>query len=115
MRRVHNYRAARAIVNSPLVKTSWYGGDPNWGRVIAALGYSGAQIQEDQVEIRYNDLVSVRNGRVAPQTSLKDLEHVLAGKEFGITVDLHLGGGAHTLYTCDCSEAYVRINAEYMT
>lgn len=109
------HRATRAIANSPLVKTSWYGGDPNWGRVIAALGYSGAQIQEDQVEIRYNDLVAVQNGRVAAQTSLKDLERVLAGKEFAITIDLHLGSAEHTLYTCDCSEAYVRINAEYMT
>lgn len=108
-------RAARAVGGSLLVKTSWFGGDPNWGRVMDALGYSGAEFEENQVEIRYDHCVAVRNGQAATATALQDLERVLRAKEFTLTIDLHQGTGEYTLYTCDCSIEYVKINSEYMT
>ena len=108
-------RAARAVANSPLVKSSWYGQDPNWGRVIDAVGYSGADVREDLVEISYGDLAIVRGGCRAPDVELSEVEKILAEKEFVLTIDLNLGEDADTVYTCDCSEEYVRINSEYMT
>ena len=107
-------KAARAIANSLLVKTSWFGCDPNWGRVIDAVGYSGADVREELVDIRYDDVLAVRHGQAAGEP-LARLEEVLRRKEFSLTVSLHLGSGADTVYTCDCSEEYVKINSEYMT
>jgi glutamate N-acetyltransferase / amino-acid N-acetyltransferase len=108
-------KAIRAVANSLLVKTSWFGGDPNWGRVIDAVGYSGAEMKEELVDISYDDLFAVKGGMANPETSIKDLEKVLAKKSFTLNIDLHLGKGSDTVYTCDCSEEYVRINSEYMT
>ncbi|MFC1497657.1 bifunctional ornithine acetyltransferase/N-acetylglutamate synthase, partial [Verrucomicrobiota bacterium] len=108
-------KAVRAIANSMLVKTSWYGEDPNWGRVIDAVGYSGADVREDLVDINYDDVCAVKNGQTAKNTSVKDLEKVLAQKCFTVNVNLNLGEETDTVYTCDCSEEYVRINSEYMT
>jgi glutamate N-acetyltransferase/amino-acid N-acetyltransferase len=107
--------AARAIANSLLVKTSWFGGDPNWGRIIDAVGYSGAEVIEDQVSINFDELKAVKNGRKSPDISIKDLEKVIAKKSFKVEVNLNLGKGSDTVYTCDCSDEYVKINAEYMT
>ena len=107
--------AARAVANSLLVKTSWFGCDPNWGRIIDAVGYSGADVKEEQVEITFDDEVIVSNGCRVPQQPLKRLEAVLAQDAFTVTVDLHLGAGRDTVYTCDCSDEYVRINSEYTT
>jgi len=108
-------RASRAIANSLLVKTSWFGGDPNWGRVIAAVGHSGADVTQDLVDVSFDGVLAVKGGQKAPQFALKDLERILQQKTFTIQVDLHRGPGADTVYTCDCSAEYVRINAEYMT
>jgi glutamate N-acetyltransferase/amino-acid N-acetyltransferase len=107
--------AARAIANSLLCKTAWFGGDPNWGRVIAAVGYSGAEVKQDLIEIRFGDVLTVSGGCMAPGVALADIEKVYAQKAFEIGVDLHLGNGVSTVYTCDCSYEYVKINAEYMT
>lgn len=108
-------KATRAVANSLLVKTAWCGGDPNWGRIIDAVGYSGARIKEELTEIRFDDLPAVKKGRRAPGVELKDLEKVFARRSFSVVIDLHLGKGTDTVYTCDCSEEYIRINAEYMT
>ena len=108
-------KAARAVANSLLVKTSWFGGDPNWGRVIDAVGYSGARVKEERVNIAYDGISAVRGGMKAPNFALKDLERVLKQKSFVIDIDLHLGKGKDTVYTCDCSFDYVKINSEYMT
>jgi glutamate N-acetyltransferase/amino-acid N-acetyltransferase len=108
-------KAARSIANSLLVKTSWYGGDPNWGRVNAAVGYSGAEVDPDRVEIRFDGVCAVRAGQKAPEFALKELEKIMAQKAFGLEVDLHLGQGSDTVYTCDCSIEYVKINSEYTT
>ncbi len=107
--------AARAVARSLLVKTSWYGGDPNWGRVIDAVGYSGAHVDEDRTVIAYDEVQAFADGRPAPAGRLRELEAVLRRPEFRLRIDLGLGNGEATLYTCDCSEEYVRINAEYMT
>jgi glutamate N-acetyltransferase/amino-acid N-acetyltransferase len=108
-------RAARAVANSLLVKTSWFGMDPNWGRVIAAVGYSGAAVRGDKVGIDFEGVPAVRCGCAAPGFSLEQLEAILQLPAFEIVVDLHLGRGCATVYTCDCSEEYVRINASYLT
>ena len=108
-------KAARAVCNSLLVKTAWTGGDPNWGRIIAAVGYSGARMRDDTVDIAFDGIPAVRNGQWADGTSLKDLEEVYARKAFEIVIDLHTGGKSATVYTCDCSQEYVKINSEYMT
>ena len=108
-------KAVRAVANSLLVKTSWFGGDPNWGRVIDAVGYSGARVKEDRVDIAYDGISAVKGGMKAPNFALQDLERVLKQKCFTIDIDLHLGKSADTVYTCDCSFDYVKINSEYMT
>lgn len=108
-------KACRAIANSLLVKTSWFGQDPNWGRIVDAVGYSGADVNECSVDIYYDDICAVRNGCVAGDSALRDLEEVLRKSEFTITVDLRIGSGSDTVYTCDCSEEYVKINSEYTT
>lgn len=107
--------AARSVANSLLVKTAWFGGDPNWGRVIDAVGYSGAAVKEEKVDISFDSKPIVRKGRRAPGVELAELEAVFKQKEFTIDIDLHLGKGRDTVYTCDCSYDYVKINSEYMT
>ncbi len=101
--------AARSVANSFLVKTSWVGTYPNWGRVMDALGYSPAKVDENKVEIFYNKLLAVRNGLKAG-ASIEQLSAVVAKKEFTLAIDLHLGRHAATVYSCDCTEEYVKIN-----
>ena len=101
--------AARSVANSFLVKTSWVGSYPNWGRIMDALGYSPARVDETKVEIRYGSLLCAHNGLKAG-ASIEQLSKVAAQKEFTITIDLHLGRHAATVYSCDCTEDYVKIN-----
>ena len=108
-------RAARAIAKSPLAKTSWFGRDPNWGRVLAAVGYSGAKVDGAKAEIFYGRQWAYRRGEVAGEKQLAKLAKVLQADSFEITVDLHLGKGEATIYTCDFSVDYVHINANYTT
>ena len=108
-------RAARAVAKSPLAKTSWFGGDPNWGRVLAAVGYSGADVADTRAEVFYDGVWAYRRGEVADEAQLARLAAVLRKKEFTVTVDLHLGKGEGTVYTCDLSLDYIHINADYTT
>lgn len=101
--------AARSVANSFLVKTSWVGTYPNWGRVMDALGYSPAKVDETKVEIFYDKLLAVRNGLKAG-ASIERLSTIVAKKQFTLTIDLHLGRHAATVYSCDCTEEYVQIN-----
>jgi len=101
--------AARAIANSILVKCSWFGGDPNWGRIMDAVGYSGARIREDRIRISYNGLPAVVDGMPAPTPPAR-LRAVAKKKEFTITVDLGLAGGAHRIWTTDLTTKYVEFN-----
>lgn len=106
-------KAASAIANSLLVKTAIYGNDANWGRLMAALGYSGAALNEEFVDIYINDLKIVQGG----VTTGKDREanERLRNTEIKILIDLNLGIGSTRVLTSDLTEDYVRINAEYRT
>ena len=108
-------RAARAIAKSPLAKTSWFGKDPNWGRVLAAAGYSGAQVVDMEAEVFYGKTWAYRKGRVADAAQLAKLEKEMQGPELVVTVDLHLGTYESTIFTCDFSLDSVHINADYTT
>ena len=101
--------AARAVANSVLVKTSWCGGDPNWGRILDALGYSRARINADLVDIAYEGLPAVRGGMPA-RTPLAKLKKIVAQPTFSIDIHLHLGRGHCTMHTCDLTEKYVELN-----
>lgn len=108
-------RAARSVAKSPLAKTSWFGRDPNWGRVLAAVGYSGADVVDVKAEVFYDGEWAFRRGEVADEAQLKRLAKVLEKDEFEVVVDLHLGRGESSIYTCDLSLDYVHINADYTT
>jgi len=108
-------KAARAISKSPLVKTSWFGLDPNWGRVIAAVGYSGAAVDDRWAQVYYGDVCAYDKGRVAGKDALKPMQDVMRKRSFDVTVNLNLGNGEDVIYTCDFSHDYVKINAEYTT
>jgi glutamate N-acetyltransferase/amino-acid N-acetyltransferase len=107
--------AARAVANSALVKTSWHGGDPNWGRIIDALGYSSAKIVEEKVDIGYSAsggkkiLWSLKHGQPT-QTTFKELCVAVAPKEFELHINLHLGSAGAVMYACDLTEEYVDFN-----
>jgi glutamate N-acetyltransferase/amino-acid N-acetyltransferase len=109
---------AKAIVRSPLVKSAVFGCDPNWGRVVAAVGYSGAQVEQDRISLEFrnedNSARLVENGIVG--TTPEDvLKSIMKSEEIIICVDLGLGGGHATAWGCDLTYDYVRINAEYTT
>ena len=108
-------RAARAVAKSPLAKTSWFGKDPNWGRVLAAVGYSGAEVSDMQAEVFYDRAWAFRRGQIADEAQLAKLAKVMEKDEFTVTVDLHLGKYESSIYTCDFSLDYVHINADYTT
>ena len=101
--------AVRSVANSVLVKTSWCGGDPNWGRVMDALGYSRARVHEDLVDIAYNGVPAVRGG-MPTRTSLAKLKKIVVQPTFTIDIRLHLGHGRCTMHTCDLTEKYVELN-----
>ncbi len=101
--------AAEAVANSTLVKCAWAGNDPNWGRIMDALGYSGAKMEEARTSIDYGGLPIVRQGVLAP-TPWSKLRAVAAGKQFRITIDLGYGVYAHEVWTTDLTEEYVRLN-----
>ncbi len=108
-------RAARAIAKSPLSKTSWFGRDPNWGRVLAAAGYSGAAVCDAKAEVFYDGVWAFRRGKIADEAQLGKLAEVMKKDAFTVTVNLNLGGHEATIYTCDFSLGYVHINADYTT
>ena len=107
-------RAARGISTSLLVKTAVHGGDPNWGRIVCALGNSGAQFHPDALDIWIGDTATVLGGRIQDYHE-PDVAAHLRQAECRIAVDLHAGPAAATAWTGDLSHDYVTINAEYMT
>ena len=106
--------AARTIVGSMLVKAAVHGSDPNWGRVLAAAGRSGAALAPEKTELFLGDIRVVREGTPAAFDKGQAVKY-LDGEEVKITLNLHIGRGAATAWGCDLSEEYVRINAEYTT
>ncbi len=114
--------AAKAIVSSSLVKTALFGADPNWGRIVAAVGYSGAEMDESIISISLGsgkeDVKIVDYGVVKASEGtieLETAEEIMKQENIKITVDIGLGDGVATAYGCDLSYDYVRINAEYST
>jgi glutamate N-acetyltransferase/amino-acid N-acetyltransferase len=108
-------QAAMAIANSSLVKTAFFGQDANWGRVFAAVGYSGAQVDPGRVDLYFDDVAMTRNGIFAGGDAEARGTEALRNKEFTVTVDLKLGAGQATVYTSDLSYDYIKINADYRT
>ena len=102
-------RVAEAVANSSLVKCSWNGSDPNWGRVIDAVGYSGARVQESKVDIFFGGLAGAKGGQAA-RTPITRLKAAVAKKEFTVTINLNMGRGNHRVFTSDLSEGYVAYN-----
>jgi len=107
--------AARAVANSPLVKTSWHGGDPNWGRIIDAIGYSAAKVVEEKIDIGYSALDgkkilwSLKRGQPTKAT-FPQLCQAVAPKEFELHINLNLGSADAVMYAADLTEAYVDFN-----
>ncbi len=102
-----------AIANSPLVKTAIAGEDPNWGRVVMAIGKSGAAADRDRLTIRFGDILVAENGWVSPDYKEEDAAAYMKGQDLVIAVDLGLGEGASTVWTCDLTHGYIEINADY--
>lgn len=107
-------KCAEAICNSMLCKTAWFGNDPNWGRVAAALGYAGAEFDPDAVNVYYDEMPVIKNGGDAG-TPEAELAEVIKKKEFTVLVDLGSGKADYWMWTCDLSYEYVKINADYHT
>ena len=106
--------AARTIVSSPLVKAAVYGCDPNWGRILAAVGRSGIELVESSIDLSIRDIPLVRGGIPLP-FSREAIAQVLGQSEVPITLNLNLDSGSATAWGCDLSEQYVVINSQYTT
>tara|TARA_R110002072_G_scaffold17661_8_gene66746 strand:+ start:113 stop:1339 length:1227 start_codon:yes stop_codon:yes gene_type:complete len=104
---------AMAIANSPLIKTAIAGEDPNWGRVVMAIGKSGAPADRDRLSIRFGDIEVARDGWRSPDYSEEDAAAHMKGQNVVIGVDLGLGEGRCTVWTCDLTHGYIDINADY--
>ncbi len=102
-----------SIANSPLVKTAIAGEDPNWGRIVMAVGKSGASADRDRLSIRFGDITVAENGWVAPSYREADGAAYMKGTDLVIGVDLGIGKGAATVWTCDLTHRYIAINADY--
>ncbi len=106
--------AARTVAGSPLVKAAIYGSDPNWGRIIAALGRSGAEIEEAKIDLFLDNICLMERGRPRPFDQ-EEASNAMKGAEVPIRVFLNLGEARATAWGCDLTEEYVKINAEYTT
>ena len=104
---------AMSIANSPLIKTAIAGEDPNWGRVVMAIGKSGAAADRDLLTIRFGDLLVAENGWVSPAYDEAKAAAYMKGEYLRISVDLGLGQGKCTVWTCDLTHGYIDINADY--
>ena len=106
--------AARTIVSSSLVKTAMYGADPNWGRILAAAGRSGAILEEEKTELYIGDTCVEKDG-MPVNFNEENVVNYLKGKEVHIRLNLHLGKAEATAWGCDMTEEYIKTNAEYTT
>ena len=106
-------RIALAIANSPLVKTAIAGNDANWGRIVMAVGKAGEKANRDRLRIAFGDHVVAENGARAPGYSEKTATKSVSGREVRIVADVGVGKGKSTVWTCDLTQGYIRINASY--
>ena len=108
-------RVAKAIAHSPLVKTAWAGCDPNWGRLVAAIGYSGVEIDPERIDIWFGEQRICRDGGRAAEFDEAAAHAYLRQEEFSISIDLNQGPGSCVFWTTDLTAEYVHINADYST
>ena len=108
-------RVAKTIAHSPLVKTAWAGCDPNWGRLVAAIGYSGAQVDPARIDIRFGELEICRDGGRATEFDEASAHAYISQREFSIEIELHQGHGSCVFWTTDLTAQYIHINADYST
>ncbi len=108
-------KAAMAVANSLLVKTAFFGQDANWGRILAAVGYSGVEIEQERISLSFDDVLMVSQGVFAGGDAEEKGSEILRKSEFSVTIDLALAEGNATVYTSDLSHDYVSINADYRT
>jgi glutamate N-acetyltransferase / amino-acid N-acetyltransferase len=106
---------ARSVANSPLVKTAINGQDPNWGRIMMAIGKTPARVDPDRIVIHVDDEPLAERGTLRPGARLDRIREIMGRAEYGITIDLGLGRSEDRVWTSDLSEEYVRINAKYTT
>jgi glutamate N-acetyltransferase/amino-acid N-acetyltransferase len=106
-------KVAFSIANSPLVKTAVAGEDPNWGRIVAAVGKSGAEADRDRLSIRFGDILVARKGWRNPDYKEEDGAAYMQGSELVFAVDLGMGRAKRSVWTCDLTARYVEINADY--
>ncbi len=107
-------RCAKAIANSPLVKTAIHGGDPNWGRLIAVAGRAGVAFELERAAVTIGPIVLFKDGRPYDEAA-PEAANYLKNDELTVSVDLGVGSASSTVWTCDLSAEYVKINAEYRT
>ena len=108
-------KIAKAIAHSPLIKTAWAGSDPNWGRLVAAIGYSGADIDPERIDIWFGSLRICRDGGRAAEFDEAAAHAYLKQPEFSIAIELNCGAGKCVFWTTDLTTEYVHINADYST
>jgi glutamate N-acetyltransferase/amino-acid N-acetyltransferase len=108
-------RAARTVANSSLVKTAFYGQDPNWGRILAALGRSGIEMNPDLVDIQIDSVQIVSHGMTLGIEAEAAAAEQMKNPEFSVVVDIHMGPFSDQMLTCDFTHDYVSINADYRT
>jgi glutamate N-acetyltransferase/amino-acid N-acetyltransferase len=108
-------RVAFKVAHSPLVKTAFFGQDPNWGRIMAAAGDAGVSFDPGKVSISFDDLMVVKDGVAAPGAEEEKQRRVLQQEEFTVVIDLHAGKAQAAVLTTDLSYDYVKINASYST
>ena len=106
-------RIADTVANSSLVKTAFFGEDANWGRILAAAGRAGVELDPDKIDLRFDRVLMVKNGMGCGKTAEAEATEVLRKPEFAIALDLKLGSGRASMLTCDFSMDYVKINADY--
>lgn len=106
-------RIADTVANSSLFKTALFGEDANWGRILAAAGRAGVEMAPEKIDVRFGPVLMVKNGMGCGKTAEAEATEILKKSEFDITIDLKLGTGRASVFTCDFSIDYVKINADY--
>jgi glutamate N-acetyltransferase/amino-acid N-acetyltransferase len=109
------HKVADTVANSPLFKTALFGEDANWGRILAAVGRAGIAVQPEKIDIFFGPVQMVKSGFGCGKEVEAEATKVLKQEEFRVTVDLNLGHETETVFTCDFSLDYVKINADYRT
>ncbi|MGD8448536.1 MAG: bifunctional glutamate N-acetyltransferase/amino-acid acetyltransferase ArgJ [Desulfobacterales bacterium] len=106
-------KVADTVAHSPLVKTSFFGEDANWGRIVGAVGRAGVKVDPDKLDVYFDNVQMVKSGMGCGKAVEDEATKVLCKPEFVLTIDLNMGRGSDLIYTCDFSVDYVRINADY--